>query len=1043
MPGVVRFTRPIPHSVTFFKPRVEAPGEISSAGVYDSNGELVRTLWSAEFEHPYVNNPSAFWNRLLDNGDIAPTGTYEIKVLRHNCTYTWEGVLGNTSPDHRDNWRYHNYAGTITDMVIAPDGEMYFTTNYCERWNTIHVATTADPQHADYVREQDFRGTLNQTFWCATDGIRTYWHRWTGAGRHYVFATDNSDYSYPVGVGYWGKKERVVFAEGETQDGVSVLAFTEDFQFILSLAVQRIGDFLFVGRIEDAGSPNFTYSILTLDKTTGELLYTNELGYGSQFKIVCDPTNDDYLWVAYSTTDDDNARDKISQLFVDGSGFMIETGVHITGLTTVRGMDISPDGTRILVADGGTSQQIKAFSTTDGSVQSAFGTSGAFGTAGGYAGAPAVTKTKFMMETYMGFGAGGGWLAYQADGSFWFGDAGNCRYMHFSAGNSPTWIEEIAYIPAIYPVRVCRGDDTKVFAQYLEFEIDYSVPLSHNTGWTLKNNWHYDLLVTETYRTLLYAAKLSNGRYYCTVPASGVAETDREVYEMTSTGLRATGAVFSANWALDNDYNIILQVEDTVPYRRGRAAMNAFAGFDGSQNPSWAEAFGAGTDIWTSEELPGGFPLVQLVHNAEHDMVSSLSNGVIPIWDPHSLYTPGGGEYHLGGIRESDGEVVFQTHQGTPANHGGINWFLSYPPKPGFGLGNTITDNGGGSISYRPGHAHVFTSYCGEGWGANQTNMWSHWHETGLLVERFGETAPYFGTANSKAPYADLDQAGLWAENITTSSFSFKGMERLAGNQKQGGLAYVNGKYYIYHNDEWYHGGVHRWKVDGLDSIRVFSTPIVWNSGDYVSPTPDPYNLLAGLPFDDADLADGAGGWSRTPTSNVGATINSSPPVFHFYTNAIIVDPHLPPDLAFVAYNATDTLTAAYDLPRAGSGDWGIDSTVIWANALSTRIRLCVLDVAGKKIIEVKSGYVFPTGACLYVNGIPARSPITADNLVERWQHYSSALRDLVMNVDVSAGTIAVTYGENDLVTVSSVAEVGADITDPAVFRITYEQVDD
>ena len=67
----------------------------TSAGVFTADGTLLRTLWSNQSDPSGVN--SAIWNGLDDHGQPLPPGGYMIKVLHSQVSYTWEGVLGNTS----------------------------------------------------------------------------------------------------------------------------------------------------------------------------------------------------------------------------------------------------------------------------------------------------------------------------------------------------------------------------------------------------------------------------------------------------------------------------------------------------------------------------------------------------------------------------------------------------------------------------------------------------------------------------------------------------------------------------------------------------------------------------------------------------------------------------------------------------------------------------------------------------------------------------------------------------------------------------------
>src|SRR4029077_8192735 len=74
---------------------------MSSAGVFDPSGKLVRTLWSAEPGHSDITATGG--DGRLDDMSVAPAGNYTIKMLQHNIQYTWEGVIGNTSPNHVNN----------------------------------------------------------------------------------------------------------------------------------------------------------------------------------------------------------------------------------------------------------------------------------------------------------------------------------------------------------------------------------------------------------------------------------------------------------------------------------------------------------------------------------------------------------------------------------------------------------------------------------------------------------------------------------------------------------------------------------------------------------------------------------------------------------------------------------------------------------------------------------------------------------------------------------------------------------------------------
>src|SRR5262245_24152629 len=121
----------------------------SSAGVFDSTNKLVRNLWSGTANDPRVSNPPGAWDGTLDDGSIAATGTYTVKLLRHNVQYTWEGVMYNSTPhaDHLYKLYYHNGSAPFVDFDISDAGEMFYTTSYDERWSVWKYLTLSDPQH--------------------------------------------------------------------------------------------------------------------------------------------------------------------------------------------------------------------------------------------------------------------------------------------------------------------------------------------------------------------------------------------------------------------------------------------------------------------------------------------------------------------------------------------------------------------------------------------------------------------------------------------------------------------------------------------------------------------------------------------------------------------------------------------------------------------------------------------------------------------------------------------------------------------------------
>lgn len=1248
-------------------------GPVSSAGVFDSNNVLVRTLWSASVNDPRIAiitgpNQASVWDGTLDNGTTAPAGNYTIGLLTNNVGYTWEGAIGNSSPDHtnvvattpvpnagNDIVSYYlSYGAGINDMAITAAGEMYFVTSYDERDNTMHVATTANPQYANGILAQGFRNTFTNQLNCCTDGINTYFHYWDGTadgksnGVWAISCSTKFAITFPSGTGSIG--------------GGNFLGLSNTSQFIFGIAVQPAANYIFIARSEASGALSTTWSIWTCDKTTGATVVKNLLGYAFQNRICINPSTGD-LWVihttqtaspsatwdpltagsvtvqppawtfsngnrtvangltesiyAYSTGngtkvyfevvqnanpngvtfanpvgvastlggrnsqgflgDDANSAafygngstqigggsgaggtptwgvgdnvgiacdmtlatpsfwvrvnggnwngsptanpatgtggisiatigatgtpivaaiatdtvgpnsqltgnfattdwtytapsgfsavpgftrtPSVSKLTVNAStGVLTDSGIAATtGLIAPAAVAISPDGSMLLVADAGASQQIKAFNTSDGSAKTAWNGTGVLGDAGGYANGPAVSNTRYMFKGVEGADGGSNpWITFAPDASFWFGDAGNSRYMHFSSGNSPTFIENMSYFPLFYSAWVCRNDPTRVFGGYLEFKIDYTKTLQPGNGsWTLVNNWFFGVPAGYNhYGAMRYTLTGTNGRTYVPIPAPGPGT----IFELTSTGYRTASVPNVQYDYIDANFNL-WRIPGGGPGSTASWYYNQFTGFDSSNNPTWANSPTSAppTLFVTSQTLPTAFPTVrsQSGVNDSSNASETLANGVIPVYDLSVGSSVGN---HFGGIDSATGNVKFSTHFPIPLNNGGPNYFLTFPQAPFYGvqpggpLGGSGVVSGGGFWAFVPGKSDAFTLYRGEGWGQNQASVWSHWDQSGLLVNRFGVGAPYFGIFYSTVDIPPLLNAsnlhtvaaapnGTQSLGRNQSSFGFMGTLGLAGNTFGGQIAFTNGNYYIYHGDEWYHGGVHRWKVSNLSTINISNIPISWN-GIFVPPTPNPYNFLAGLPYNTQNLPNGSGGWTRNPTSDTGSS--GSPPFFLVFTNAINCDPHSPPDLVMATqFGNPYTASLSYSWTRIGSGSWTISGSICGGVFSSrgedgiTHLYIDILDPSGKKIVRMENLNT-SGGVSFFVNG-SAITPQVPDGS-DVWQAWIAQVQPLNVHYNSAAGTITVSYAGFSISGIT-VFDAGANIANPGQFMLTYAAV--
>jgi len=709
----------------------------TSAGAYKADGTLVRTLWNNEPRPAGAN--TATWDGLDDNAQPLPADTYQVKVLAHNVTYTWEGFIGNTSTNQTGSTTYRIF-GQLKDMTVTAS-DMYVTTGYNEKralWNRISLSDTnavAANGVADFARTSRLAATDGNVVYFSINSVNSTYHPTLPSFITAVNASTGAAYPFSAGItaprtgtqGY-------LFSAADFTDGETNIP--------TGLAVQKTGAYLFVAR-------RGLNQINVLSKTTGAAV--GSLAVTEPGRIAT--TADGDLWVICT---EGGAR-VVRRYDVDGAGALTLTTAVVTGLANPISVAVSPDNATLSIADGGTSQQVKAYANaTSGTPSSAW----TLGLAGGYdaTNGPDVTTTKFSFPTSDTF------LAYQADGTFWLGDANNERYLHFSA--TPSYLGQIAYISANYVATVCDAEPTRIFAKsWLEFAVDYSQPAQ--TGWTLVKNWRAGLpanYLENSNDGFQAVVKLANNRIYGVVARAAGASTNREILELPASGMaRPTGVTFTDKVLHEDGY---LRWQ-TLGTNTVSIFQQAPAGFDGAGNP----LFAAQTTLAVAPKRaidpagngyvgPAGrrFPLT-----SSGVLIASNTSGAT--WT-----------YHLGAL-----------------NAAGTDWLWKAAPEGlYFDMKGTI-----GNATY-PANGHYAKGrnilFCchGEGYMGGQANQFLHYWDNGLLIGEFGG----FGYGN---PLNSL-VAGVTG-NALSSYFTKYGSD-----------------YYAWVNDEW-GTGMHRWKIGNTASI--------------------------------------------------------------------------------------------------------------------------------------------------------------------------------------------------------------------------------
>ncbi len=766
----------------------------TSAGVYDGNQHLVKTLWR---KVAYAAGAqSAAWDGTKDDGTAAPTGRYTVKVLYHNVNYVWEGVIGNTDTSFTS-------VKTGGDMVwhgddpihdIAINGaNLFFAMGYAEGDANASRATTSTPNTPkQMVFHDNISDAAVQFVFAATDGTWTYFANandgFNNASCIIAYkVSDNSEATFTnAGVSFQGMSWGSVYTSviDLTPAGTGNTSVNPP----TGLAVQQTGSILAVAH----GGAN---EVRFFDKRGGQQL--GSIAITNPGKIAFHPTTGD-LWVISGTT---VVRYTAAQVAgVTTTGATLTAAATISGLNSPQAVAVDPRSgvDLVLVTDGGTSQQIKGY-TSSGAVGSGWSTP--LGAAGGYNSTNGnnVTTSKFW------FGAPG-YIAIQSDGSFWVDDLKNKRSLHFSSARS--YLEQIAYLPRNYVQTTDPNTPTRIIAEnWLEYQVDYTKTLSPgdpgaaggNNSWKLVRNWSAG--VGSQYMGdgvgdgLNTVVTLSNGRVYGLMMDNTTSKM--AVVELPAGGglLRVTGIEVTKGTTLYANGDLR---SATTAGGVQTISSQALTGFDGSGNPQW----GAATTL-ASASAGTGDPYYRGAFAGTKGPQFPITDSNVVVSFDQSIGTGAAGRMHLGGIAVGGTSWLWEVSPSVstvdyndPAQCTGV-FAIAQGVQYG---GNTVQVSG----------QNILYGYHGEGWNGEEANQFMHFRDDGLFVGEFG---------------------------IPSSAANTNAIAGSGGNAFNPTVVEVNGVTYLYHNDEGNHGGIHRWRLDNLNSISELIGAGALNSTITLIPT--------------------------------------------------------------------------------------------------------------------------------------------------------------------------------------------------------------
>jgi len=757
----------------------------TSAAIYDSNLHLVKTLWSNQIFSPGPHQ--ATWDGTNDQGIHVNNDQYRLKLLYSNVLYDW-GVIGNTSTSLAgpDNW---DAQGSFPmDAAIA--NNMVFTANgYAEGRPNASIFSMDAPQSPRALTSLGQAVELN---FVATDGDIIYFgnvgNGWAGSVA-FVFAYDvngGHTYNFPNG-------SKVSTAPNEQISVIDLAASASSLtgpkrlHLPTGLAVQKNGRLLAISHgsytMRDTGTESMGEDRISLfDKKTGASAGTISI---SDPQRIAFARNGD-LWVISGK----------NLVRISSVGSMNNIVATISGISKPLAVAVDPITDDLLIADGDNSQQVKRYSTNGVFISS-------YGKLGGYTDCdPSVTVDRLYLDASAGPGTGNGqipgtWLAVGNDSSFWVGDLGNNRALHIDSAGQ--YIDQFSFLRMLYSVTVDHNDPSRVFADLLEFKIDYTKDLipgnpdparGGNGSWALVRNWSacipngYDLKFARV-------NTWPNGKTYAELFNEGSKSKisggpQLELIELPESGpLRLSGMILADggfNEYIDDDGDLSYWkgTQTLIPTSTMTAYKRSFLSIGESGFPTWtAPAMIAsvtinGTPTDTNDPFGyGGWGMATFPKGTQNGYVVTYKTSV----------SGDNSSFHIGGVPLGASDWSWKASKGRP---------ISVPDD--MGTFPEIDSYGGhnGIVALVEG-SNILQGYDGQ--YGTFSSQWMHWLDDGLLVGQFGHPA------NGDAPNGSLFPGA--AGNIATMS-----------------TANVDGKIYLYTSDESYHAGIHRWEISALDSIK-------------------------------------------------------------------------------------------------------------------------------------------------------------------------------------------------------------------------------
>ena len=736
----------------------------TSAGVYAPDGRLIRTLWRAD--ELTAGEHHRAWDGRDDAGRPSAAGEYVFRLIHHRIRYAWEGIIGNSSVTTGHEQVHKAYLPPSSLAIVG--NKAYYAVGYNEQQHGLLGFELSSPQLANrpFASQDPFAAHAM----VAVDATRLYWANVGGLVDTSFIGVFDLESARPAGFAAGTSTCLLMRPQTsqcyEEQLYPSVIDLkTGSSEVPTGLAVQRSGRVLAVAH----GAKNL---IRLFDKTGGQPLgeISVPLARSALNQIAMSAAGD--LWVISGDT-------VLRYGDLDRAPKLVTT---LDGLTRPLALAPSPVDDGVLwVAEGGVRQQLRRFDRQGQPVA-------VIGRPGGYASDPEVRPDKLCFRARDGREQTA--LALTTDQTLWVVDYCNNRMLRFQTGDAaPVQSDaQIAYLPAFYTATVDHGNPRRVFANFLEFDVETGKPLVPGRSWKLVRNWLAGLplsLVDEHTFNGIFGGftsieTFSNGRTYGLLAAHG----RQFIVELPKSGPLRVVRVFPT--PLPHTTSRVLYENGDLGYALTGATSQValrlrWVGYDGAGDPVWASEPVAMATVPT---LPGS-PYYRGAFSGMPPRFPVTGSGKVVFFDQSVVGNEG---FHLGA-----------------ADSGGNHWLWQASPSgPLDGKGNFQTKAIDGSLQYG-GNAvwahgrHIVYGYHGEFYKdmksgvVGQANQFMHFDESGLFLGQFGRPL---------VPPTAASEAGM------------------AGNTFSPTLVHVDDHLYLYHNDESAHGGMHRWRIDGWDDVQ-------------------------------------------------------------------------------------------------------------------------------------------------------------------------------------------------------------------------------